>query len=367
MHVRRTLAAALVVALFGAAAAAQDPKGPEEKSFRTADGVKLRGLFYKSAKGGSAPVVLMLHAYKANPDEAVWADTAQQLVKQGFNVLRFDFRGHGKSTDIDPAEFWTHPMNRGNVQLTRGLTHATDGSIKVEDFKPSYYPMLVQDIAAARNLIDLLNDTGELNASSIYLLGAGDAVNLGLFFISTEWLRERQKPNNFNLFVPPHLQVVSPRRNPLAGTEPAGLDYGGAIWLGPAKAPGGISTSNLRSWVISPYALKMRTETPMLFIHGDKDKSGEAYARTLFNDVLAVTAKSSPGGGTLLRPEQTFVREVKDSGNTGVKLLGNNLGTEKLIEDFLTAVEKERKGKTRKIREWDKPLLVDVQGFGAIR
>jgi pimeloyl-ACP methyl ester carboxylesterase len=367
MHVRRTVAAVLVVALSGAYAPAQT-QAPEEKSFKTADGVKLRGLFYKSPKGGSAPVVLMLHAYKANPDEAVWADTAKMLVGQGYNVLRFDFRGHGKSTDVDPAEFFDvrqpwGPINKANVKIGPGLSPATKNTIKYVDFSPNYFPMLVQDLAAARNLIDQMNDTGELNASSIYLLGAGEAAPLGLFFVATEWLRERSKPN---VPVPP--QFVSPRRQLFPGSDPAGMDYAGAIWLGPAKAPALVPTE-LRNWVVSAFALKMRTETPMLFLYGEKDKAAEAVAKAFYDSVLMVDAKAGPSGAKLPRPEQTFRREIKGSGNAGVKLLGNNLGTEKMIEDFLREVEKERKGKTRKVRDWEKPLYIDVGsgGFGAIR
>lgn len=364
MRVRRILGAGLAAALFGlvvAAAPAQAPGAPEERSFRTADGVKLRGLFYKSPKGAAAPVVIMLHAYKANPDEAVWADTAKQLVKQGYHVFRFDFRGHGKSTDVDPAEFWANPVNKAQVRVSPGLRPATDNSIKVEDFRDSYYPMLVQDLAAVRNQIDLMNDNGELNASSIYLFGAGDAVNLGVFFIATEWLRERQKPN---VGLAP--QFVSPNRRLFPGADPAGLDYAGAVWVGPAKAPGGISHTNLRNWVLNQFALKMRNETAMLFVYGEKDKAAESYGKTLFNEVLAVNAKSA-SGTTLNKPEFTYLREVKGSGNTGMKLLGNQLGTEKIIEEFLAFVDKERKGRTRKIREWDKPLYIDVAHFAQLR
>jgi hypothetical protein len=306
--------------------------------------------------------VIMLHAYKANPDEAVWATAATKLVAQGYHVFRFDFRGHGKSTDVVPDEFWTNPFNKANVQVSRGSTASTDSSIKVEDFRPGYYPQLVQDLAAVRNQIDLMNDNGELNASSIYLFGAGDAANLGIFFIATEWLRERQRPN---VGVP--AQFVSPRRPLFPGADPAGLDYAGAIWLGPAKAPGGVSHTNLRNWVLNQFALKMRNETAMLFIFGEKDKAAESYSKTLFNEVLAVNAKSAPGAGNLMKPEFTYLREVKGSGNTGMKLLGNQLGTEKIIEEFLSFVDKERKGRTRKIREWDKPLYIDVNAFGALR
>lgn len=367
MQVQRIVRMGLMAGLlFGMATAAQAQKAPEEKSFRTADGVSIRGLFYQG-KGSAMPVVVLMHAYKANPDEASWSDLAQQLVAKGYNVFRFDFRGHGKSTDVDPDVFWSNPVNKSNVRVSPGMRQATDSSIKFEDFKTSYYPMLVQDLAAVRSQIDLMNDNGELNSSSIYLIGAGDAVNLGMFFIATEWLRERQKPENFNLFVPPAQQVVSPRRPMMAASEPAGTDYAGAVWLGPSKAPGGITSSTLRNWVLSPYALKLRNETAMLFVYGEKDRTGEQYSKSLFNEVLVVNARTAPGAGTLAKPEQTFLREIKGSGNTGVKLLGNKLGTEKMIEEFLTAVEKERKSKTRKIRQWDKPLYIDVFGFGAFR
>ena len=115
--------------------------------------------------------------------------------------------------------------------------------------------------------------------------------------------------------------------------------------------------------MLNQFALKMRNETAMLFIYGEKDKAADAYSKTLYNEVLAVNAKSAAGGVTLMKPEWTFLREVKGSGNTGMKLLGNQLGTEKMIEEFLTAIEKERKSKTRKIREWDKPLYIDVASF----
>jgi hypothetical protein len=370
MRVRRILGAGLAAALFGvvvAAAPAQAPGTPEERSFRTADGVQLSGLFYKSPKGAAAPVVIMLHAYKANPEEAVWAETAKQLVKQGFHVFRFDFRGHGKSTDVVPDEFWTNRVNKSQVQVSRGMRPATDSTIKVEDFRDSYYPMLVQDLAAVRNQIDQMNDNGELNASSIYLFGTGDAVNLGMFFLATEWMRERIRPDGFNRIMPPHLRVVSPRRPMLPESEPAGLDYAGAVWVGPAQAPrGGISSNNLRNWVLSQFALKMRNETAMLFIHGEKDRAAESYSKALFNEVLAVNTKSV-GGSNLPKLEFTYIRDVKGSGNTGVKLLGNQLGTEKLIEEFLSFVDKERKGRLRRSRDWDNPLYIDVAGFGAVR
>lgn len=378
MHLRRIFTGAVAVALFGfgwlaqpPAARAQAKKGgkavtPDEKSFTSIDGVTLRGLFYKSVKGGSAPVVLLLHDYKANPEEAIWSDTAQTLVGKGYNVLRFDFRGHGKSTDIDPSKFWINPINRQGVRLTQGLNVATDNSIKYTDFSNNYFPMLVQDLAAARNLIDQLNDTGELNASTIYVIGAGESAALGMFFIATEWLREKSRPENFNTILPAQFQMVSTRRPLMSGYDPAGQDYGGAIWLGP-NAPSSLNTGELQKVVISPYAVKMRNATPMLFVYGSKDTRSANQSKAMFNSVLKVNAKIGMRGQPLMRPEQTFLREIKGTGVSGVKLLGNKLGTEKMVQDFLAAVDKERKGKVRKNRDWNKPLYIDITSFGVGR
>lgn len=364
MPIRRTVVAAVAFALAGLATNARAQNAaPEAMSFTSADGVKLQGQFYKSPKGAAMPVVLMLHDYQKKPDEAAWTDTAKLLVEKGYNVFRFDFRGHGKSTDIDPTTFWDTRtvggfINRQFVKIPPGLTVATKNTIKFDEFRhDKYYPMLVQDIAAARNQIDQLNDTGTLNSSTIYLLGAGNAASLGMLYISSEWLRENKKPN---VAVPP--QIVSTRRNLFPSHDPAGPDIGGAIWLSPL-IHNSMTTTNLVNWVLSPHAIKMRNETPMLFIHSENDSTAKTASNTMFNKVLLVDAKIGPRGEKLLKPEQTFQREVKGK-LSGVNLLGNTTGAEKFIEDFLASVDKERKNKTRKVREWDKPLIIDVKSFG---
>jgi len=365
MPIRRTVAAAVALALAGLATAARaQAPAPEAMSFTSADGVKLQGQFYKSPKGAAVPVVLMLHDYQKNPDEAAWTDTAKLLVEKGYNVFRFDFRGHGKSTDIDPTIFWDTrtacgQINKQYVKIPAGLTTATKNTIKVDEFNHNkYFPMLIQDIEAARNQIDQLNDTGSLNSSTIYLLGAGNSASLGMLYIASEWLRESKKPN---VPVPP--QFVGRTRNLFPGHDAAGLDIGGAIWLSPAIHPS-MSATLLKSIVISPFAIRMRNETPMLFVHADGDSNAKSRSDAFYNTILMVKATSGPNGEKLLKPEQTFQHEVKGSKLSGVKLLGNNLKVEETIEKFLAAVDKERKNKTRKVREWDKPLWVDIRSFG---
>jgi hypothetical protein len=368
MMVSRRLVALLpavlsLVLLSASSAISQDAIKPEEHSFESIDGVKLSGLFYPSKEGGSAPTVLMLHAYEANPHEPVWDDTAKMLASKGYNVFQLDFRGHGKSIDVVPNKFWDTNapwgrINIQNIQIQGGPGRAAlKGKISFKEFKNTYYPMLIQDIAAARTYLDIMNDSGKVNTSTIYLLGVGDAVNLGTLFIATEYLRERSKPN---VAFPP--EVVSTRRQPFS-SDVAGSDYGGAIWLSPDPTQK-IQPRDLKAVVISPYAINMRQETQMLFLFGAKDRKSAQMSDQMFSNVLMVESKTGPAGMKLLRPPQTFIRSIKDSAAVGTKLLGNNLGTEKLIEDFLTAVDKERRAKTRKTTDWQTPLYVDLLSFG---
>ena len=330
----------------------------ETISFKSADGVKLAGVFYK-AMDGSKPVVLMLHDYKAGTTDAAWDDTAKLCLARGFNVLRFDFRGHGKSTEVIPGDFWVRPENRTLINGGSSPNVSAKTTIKVTEFKPNYFPMLVQDIAAARNYLDQQNDSGILNTSTVYLLGSGDAAGLGFLYMASEWSRERQKPN---LPVPP--QYVSLRRPLFPASEPAGPDIGGAIWLGPTRHPS-ITVANLKEWCINPATIELRTQTRMLFVHGEKDAKSTTFAKQLFGDVLLIDKKSLPNGTSLVKPDfTTFIRGIKDSAASGNKLLGNNLGTEKLIGDFLREIDKDRSSKTRKNRDWDKPLWINVSDYG---
>ena len=65
--------------------------GGEHVSFRTADGVLLRGHLY----GRGATAVILAHMYPA--DQSDWTDFANVLAGQGYQALTFDFRGFTES------------------------------------------------------------------------------------------------------------------------------------------------------------------------------------------------------------------------------------------------------------------------------
>jgi pimeloyl-ACP methyl ester carboxylesterase len=347
----------------------KDVAPPEPKSFKSADGVTLNGLFYKSAKGGNSPVVVLLHEYKKDPNDTRWDGTAKLLAASGFNALRFAFRGHGDlkalhSKDIDAGDFFGGPYSGPNRALVSAPNPAAKATIDPRDFRTGYQPMLVQDLAAARTLLDQMNDTGECNTSSIYLVGAGDTVNLGFLFLASEWHRERERVRTFFGVVPP----VTALRPLIGDVGPAGQDYAGCVWLGPTTDPSNYPVEKIKLWVNDVSGLKLRNETPMLFLYGGADPKGKAGATAYYDTVLKAGVKAAAGGAALPGiGHLTYKEEVgKGVKNLGATLLGNNLGTEQRILAYLAAMEKERKNKPRKNRDFEKPLYIDVRSFGVM-
>lgn len=90
---RRALAAAAVVAILCVPAVpAPAAPSPVHVSFRSSDGITLRGHLWP---GGSTAVVFS-HMYGTT--QSIWYDLAGQLAAQGYTVLTFDFRGVGTSS-----------------------------------------------------------------------------------------------------------------------------------------------------------------------------------------------------------------------------------------------------------------------------
>lgn len=366
------LLAALAGALVTGFAPAQTPKAEQtgftERYVRSADGVKLAWRFYKSPKSTTGAVVILIPAQGQGDikNNVKWHGEALRLAANGFHVATFDHRGVGQSTEVVPTEFWLNRVNQ-NLVASRG-NPATKVAIDAKkDFKTGYYPMLVQDIAAVRLALDQLNDTNEVNTSTVYLYGVGTGAELGLFFLGAEYFRERQKPN-----LPIPIQYVSPRRNLFVGSEPAGQDYGGAVWLGPARTTA-INSQSLKRLMTSPQTIAIRTETPMLFVVGEKDTKGMTNARSLAQESLGSKLKpvgdagsSPPRGGRLPYADVSLatIKKADAAAATGLNLLGINSGAEDAILKFLKEAEAQRKGRPRQTRLWDRPLIIDVEGFG---
>jgi len=347
-------------------AAAQDKPAvkvdSEAESFETFDGVKLQGVFYKANPGKlkNNSVVILLHAFKApNPTKGL-DDLAKTLAADGYHVLQFTFRGHGSTpTDVTPDVFWKYRVNADYV--TGARANPPKSAIVLKDLKGDgreYYPYLVNDVMAARVHLDRMNDNGAVNTSSVYLVGVGDAVDLGLFYATAEWYREAKKPNLAPAFEP---KIVSPART-LQDTEVAGKDIAGAVWISPAKNPG-MSDQSVKA-LLSKYAVRLRDETPMLFLNGEKDAKGKAASKFYFNDVLVAVPRP---GSKVAKLSQTFHVELKGPGESlvGADLIGKKTGLEEKVLEFGGKVHEERKSKPPiPARGYTKPLLITPQQFG---
>jgi hypothetical protein len=384
---RRWMAAPLVFAIAGAIvvpdtivprataqAAKADP--PSEETFLTADGLQLRGLFHRSTKDpATAPVVILLYPPGKDKDKerdmntGDWVGLANRLAGEGYHVFRFDWRAHGKKgTDIkDAAKFWENIYTgRWNDRYISGgpPKKPLKSELYLKDVRDmaKYSPTLLLDLAAVRAHLDSKNDSGELNTSSIYLVGAESAATIGLAWMATEWNRPGFAPTPNQLIFPaPRYEYVP---QPLNGgiITPAGDDISGAVWLSPSH-PMAIQESAIKGW-ISRQAPKLRDNTHMMFMFAEKDLRGKRESEFFFNEVLVGRGNARLGLNPL---NEKYLHMVKGAGQlSGAALLGNDkmLKTESTILEFLAAIQKERAKLTRKQRNFTAPWFIALNQFG---
>lgn len=364
-------------------AAAQPKDGPTPETFKTVDGVELHGLFHATLKNPTtAPVVVLMYPPATTPDavklnldmtKGDWGALAKKLTDNGYHVYQFDWRGHGKSTVIKDAEkFWKTTYLNGtggaNSYIKGGPGKPLKTVLSTKDLTnpAKYLPAYVLDLAALRYHLDTKNDSRELNTSSIYMVGAEEAVGLGLAWLAVEWKRPAVKPGDNALAIGGAAGAVTydfVGQGIRGEYEEAGPDFAGAVWLSPAR-PAALSESLIKDWFSNKvYAPKARDNTPMLFLHAEKDSAGKRQADFFYNEVLV----ANPRKGTTLAPlRQTFNEPVKGAEMLkGVKLLGNNatLKTEDTIFQFLSAIQKERQQTASKLRKFENRYGVDLSYF----
>lgn len=349
-------AVTMVFVFTGAPQARSQGAGPSDESFETVDGVKLNGRFYKATVNKNGSCVLLMPGFKKDPTKGDWDGLARRLSGEGYNVLLIHYRGHGRSTDMNGKEFFGNPiLGPINTKYVPGANrNPPRNTLQANEFRTGYGSMLVNDIMAARSFLERKNDNGEVNVSTMYLIGAGDACPLGLFYIAAEWHREAERP-----------AIEFTRRPYIDGRlrvngAAAGKDIAACIWLTAERTPA-LNDGTVKQF-ISAYAPDMRQETRMLFLHGDGDSRGASQSKYFFDEVLVARGKQ----GRVEKMELTEIRSIKNCKLGGVDLLGKNdtFGTEDTISKYLQAVEDDRKGKARFARQYTAPLPVAIQTFG---
>ncbi|MBL8797869.1 MAG: hypothetical protein JNM56_28485, partial [Planctomycetia bacterium] len=242
----------------------------ENVRFASADGVQLWATWRRSEKGKDAPCVLLLPNIGGHRRQEGWEKLAQKLQAKGYAVLSLDYRGHGDSTTVN-AGFWQEPGNKGQIRGSNPnpFDLAPRDTIRMEDFLPTYYPALANDLAAARLYLDYLNDDGKCNASNLIVIGAQEGATLGAMWLYAE-------SNRYSTPAP-----LKPLARPSTSPESTGI--AAAVWLNisPTLGERGVP---LAEWL----RLTSRDrKIPMTFVHGGDDAAGAEQAKRWVQEIQA--------------------------------------------------------------------------------
>ena len=120
-------------------------------SIKTQDGFELAGSFYKS---NSDKGVILLHMLNRNRND--WNAFAEQLHKEGYNVLSIDLRGHGQSLKKD------------------GRT------VGWQIFSAQDFNDMILDVKAAKEFLE------EKDINKISLIGASIGANIALNYAAED-------------------------------------------------------------------------------------------------------------------------------------------------------------------------------------
>jgi pimeloyl-ACP methyl ester carboxylesterase len=348
--------AALSVAVCSLAArGADDPKKDDDKDskavqFETTDGVTLEGRFYTAAPEGTAKAkeatVLLLHNISktgGGSNQPGWDDLAKMLQKNGYSVLKFDFRGFGNSTNVS-SSFWKESYNKNVRGANKPKPPSTISHKDFDQISGEYYPYLVNDIAAAKGYLDRRNDAGQANTSSLIVIGAGEGATLGAMWMASEWHRKRVKGDPGAL-IPTKISLE----------EPEGRDEAAAVWLNLSPKLGNREIAGaVHSWIAE---MSGSNKVAMGFIYGDQDEAAASSAKGDLGAIARQIGRDNPGTAgaaidAVMKKKGIGSHALEKTKVTGSDLLAaNDSDAQKWIVDkFLKSVMEERGAKESRKR-----------------
>lgn len=357
----------------------KDKDGADVEPFLTPDGVELHARFHR-ATTPKGPVVLLLYPpggeRTMDKDSGDWRGLAKRLAEEGYHVIRFDWRGHGKSKVIkEPDRFWDVAKNPWTAALNDKYIKDTAKSKKPfkrdfdinKDMKnlSAYLPVLAQDLAGLRLQLDRKNDDTDrgISSSSIYVIGAGEAAVLGLLWMRSEWDRPAVVPRQ-NQFVFGAADYTSvPQQLTTNDFERAGDTIAGAIWLSPAL-PRAVPQKLVENWIAT--APRMRDSNPMMFIWGEKDEAAKRVSQVLWEKALVGSPKAAQAAGLkVLDPKKTLY-QVDKVGIKGGFLLDDDAQYKVVtkIVERINELEKDRGKRPRATRGYETRYYINLGHYG---
>ncbi len=296
--------ALVVVVCIQPECAAQESKKETEptttKTLLAKDKWPIRITYYKSQAGKDAPVVVLLHSIGGN--QLVWHNGfAEALQQQGYAVITFDFRKHGKSRP---------PKVSGDGKRT--LRAKSDKAKKAgQDLKKNDYERMVHfDLEAVKKFIYDQHQARNLNMRKLAIIATEMSTPIAVSFAWRDWLK---KPYDDN-------------PNPLFGT-PRGQDVQALVLLSPTTSCPGVSTTQ-------PIKFLRQRKISFLICVGSKDHLYRKTSKKLY--------KQLGGENQQEGKERVYLREYSVS-LRGADLIGKNIKTEPFIFAFLDRHLKQRK------------------------
>jgi hypothetical protein len=227
----------------------------------------------------------------------------------------------------------------------KGGTNVRNKSeISVGEFKSGYWPVLFNDLVAARFYLDQQNDAQLCNSSTIFVIGAQEGAGLGMGWMAHEYDRTT---------------VSGGAAGYLGGSmRVPGEDLAAGVWLGPV-ARGTSMTFRPTDWLSRPYASKLRDNTAMYFIYG---KQNNPSASVIPSYLAAI---KRPAEGKTNKNHNLDKEEGLATSLPGQDLLGNaTLGVNEKILKYLEAVMAKRGNPAWKRQEPRPMQLFPLVNYG---
>jgi pimeloyl-ACP methyl ester carboxylesterase len=293
-----SLGVSLWLAVWAVAQAPKDPpkdppKGPpdpEDVSFKTRDGVLIKGTYWEPENPDKDTVpVILLHGFEGKRQE--FDVLGKSLQDDGHAVLSIDLRGHGGSTAI-------------KMPLA-----AADAVLDPKKFGKAEFTAMVLDVQAAKNFLTERHKEGKLNIEKLCLVGAELGALVAQNFALYDWTRP----------VVPNVLYKD------------GQDVRGLILLTPIRQHGGLTAATamrnpqVRSGVVSKF-----------IIAGSKDTKNLEVANSLHDSVVRYHTKlpaDAPREVKAAKKDLFF--GTPDTSLQGTKLLGKALKVDGDIKDFI--------------------------------
>jgi pimeloyl-ACP methyl ester carboxylesterase len=133
----------------------------------TSDGMQLAGTYYPGTEGKKTVPVVLLHMFKGSRKD--FGGLAKYLQEQGHAVVALDLRGHGQSTRA-----------LGSARRLQAAKMAPN----------QFYAMPYYDLPCLWDFLKRKNDEGELNLSSLCLVGAEMGAGVAGYFALHDWTRQ---------------------------------------------------------------------------------------------------------------------------------------------------------------------------------